>query len=145
MKINEITVFENGYSDFLADLKNRIRKSQYESAKVVNTQIIQLYWEIGNQLSKKQKEGWGKSIIETLSNDIQKEFSGIKGFSPSNLWSMRQFYEEYNENKILQPLVGEISWSKHLVIMSRCKDFEEKRFYILATKKMINYASYGRR
>ncbi len=95
-----------------------------------------MYWEIGHQLSLKQKEGWGKSVVENLSKDIQKEFPGIKGFSSRNMWYMVQFYEEYCRNEILQPLVAEISWTKHLVIMSRCKELQEKQFYILATKKM---------
>jgi predicted nuclease of restriction endonuclease-like (RecB) superfamily len=59
----------------------------------------------------------------------------MTGFGKSNLWSMAQFYSEYQGNTILQPLVGEISWSKHLVIMSKCKDMQERQFYILATKK----------
>lgn len=59
----------------------------------------------------------------------------MTGFSKSNLWSMAQFYSEYHADTILQPLVGEISWSKHLVIMSKCKDMQERQFYILATKK----------
>jgi len=48
---------------------------------------------------------------------------------------MQQFYAEYQDNEILQPLVGEISWSKHLVIMAKCKDLQERQFYIQATKK----------
>ena len=48
---------------------------------------------------------------------------------------MQQFYSEYHANEFLQPLVGEISWSKHLVIMSKCKDMQERQFYILETKK----------
>ncbi|MDR1654255.1 MAG: DUF1016 N-terminal domain-containing protein [Prevotellaceae bacterium] len=51
------------------------------------------------------------------------------------LWSMAQYYAEYQGNEILQPLVGEISWSKHLVIMSKCKDLQERQLFILATKK----------
>ena len=38
-------------------------------------------------------------------------------------------------NEILQPLVGEFSWSKHIVILSKCKETQQKQFYILATKK----------
>ena len=57
-----------------------------------------------------------KAIVETLSKDLQKEFPGIKGFSSQNLWYMRQFYGEYQGSPILQPLVGEISWAKHLVM-----------------------------
>lgn len=79
--------------------------------------------------------GWGKSVVETLSNDIQKEFPGIKGFGMSNMWDMARFYTEYHSNEFLQPLVGEISWSKHIIILTKCKDTQQRQFYILATKK----------
>lgn len=124
------------YTQFLVEIKQRIRSAQYEAMKAVNKEMIQLYWDIGKQITEKQKQsGWGKSVVETLSLDLQKEFPGIKGFGTSNLWSMAQFYSEYQGNEILQPLVGEISWSKHLVIMTKCKDVQQKQFYILSTKK----------
>jgi len=66
---------------------------------------------------------------------LQKEFPGIKGFSAQNLWYMRQFYLEYQGIAKLQPLVGEISWSHNLVIMSRCKDPLEREFYLRMTRK----------
>ncbi|NCA76462.1 MAG: DUF1016 family protein [Alphaproteobacteria bacterium] len=113
------------YIDFFRDVKDKIRSSQYEAAKAVNTAIIKLYWDIGSSLSEKMKSGWGKSIVETLSGDIQKEFPGIKGFSSTNLWYMKQFFEEYCHSEILQPLVGEISWAKHLIIMTKCKNIQE--------------------
>lgn len=124
------------YLLFLTELKERIRHAQYEAAKAVNTHIMRLYWETGEKLSTKVKDGWGKSVIETLAKDIQKEFPGISGFSKTNLWYMKQFYDEYSGNEFLQPLVGEISWSKHLIIMGRCKSLEERQFYIISTKKM---------
>ena len=124
------------YSQFLVEIKERIHKSRYEAAKAVNHEIIRLYWDIGRSITEKQQTlGWGKSVVETLAEDLQKEFPGMTGFGKSNLWSMAQFYAEYHDNEILQPLVGEISWSKHLVIMSKCKDMQERQFYILATKK----------
>ena len=124
------------YSQFFVEIKERIHRCQYETAKVVNQEIIQLYWDIGRSITEKQQLlGWGKSVVETLSEDLQKEFPGITGFSSRNIWYMQQFYSEYKDNTILQPLVAEISWSKHLVIMSKCKDMQERQFYILATKK----------
>ena len=124
------------YNQFFIEIKNRIKTAQYEAMKAVNKEMIQLYWDIGKQITEKQNAlGWGKSIVETLSKDLQKEFPGIKGFGTSNLWAMAQFYSEYQGNEFLQPLVGEISWTKHLVIMAKCKDIQEKQFYILATKK----------
>jgi uncharacterized protein (DUF1684 family) len=60
-------------------------------------------------LTKQAKFGWGKAIIETLSKDIRKEFPGIAGYSPDNLWRMRQIYVEYSDSQILEQPVPEIS------------------------------------
>ena len=67
-------------------------------------------------VEKQEKFGWGKSIVENLVKDLQKEYPGIKGFSSQNLWYMRQFYTSYCSNLKLQPMVGEISWVKNVLI-----------------------------
>lgn len=66
---------------------------------------------------------------------MQKEFPGVGGFSVGNLWLMAQFYNEYHNVENLVPLVREISWSKHISILKKCKDKLERQFYILAAKK----------
>jgi predicted nuclease of restriction endonuclease-like (RecB) superfamily len=53
--------------------------------------------------------------LRKVNKDLQAELPGVKGFSSQNLWYMRQFYIEYQGNLKLQPLVGEISWSKNVV------------------------------
>lgn len=126
----------NNYKDLLREIKQRIYRGQYEALKAVNKELIALYWDIGALIVKRQKKyGWGKSIVENLAKDLQKEFPGIRGLSIQNLWYMRQFYLEYHRNIKLQPLVGEINWAKHLVIMSRCKNMLEQEFYIRMTSK----------
>ena len=65
--------------------------------KNVNLQLISLYWEIGMDISRKQNENWGKSIVQALSKELQNEFPGISGFSERNLWPMAQFYNEYHD------------------------------------------------
>lgn len=86
-------------------------------------------------VERQEKHGWGKSVVEQLAKEIQKEFPGTQGYSVQNLWYMRQFYLEYFQSEILQPLVGEISWAKNIVIMSKCKDNLQREFYLRATKK----------
>lgn len=120
---------------FIADIKETVRLAQYEALKAVNVQLIHLYWTLGKAISEKQIEGWGKSIVQTLSKELQKEFPKMMGFSVGNLWLMAQFYNEYNSDENLVPLVREISWSKHVVILKKCKDSQERQFYTLATKK----------
>ncbi|MDR1878488.1 MAG: PDDEXK nuclease domain-containing protein [Bacteroidales bacterium] len=121
--------------DFIAEIKQKIRQAQYDALKTVNLQLISLYWEIGKSITEKQAESWGKAVVPTLSIELQKEFPGTSGFSERNLWLMTQFYAEYHDVENLQPLVAEISWTKHIVILNKCKDNLQRQFYILATKK----------
>jgi predicted nuclease of restriction endonuclease-like (RecB) superfamily len=122
-------------TDFITEIKQKVRQSQYEAMKAVNVQLISLYWEIGKSIAEKQTENWGKAIVPTLSKELQSEFPGVGGFSERNLWLMTQFYSEYHAIPNLQPLVAEISWAKHIAIFSKCKDNLERQFYIQTTKK----------
>jgi len=120
----------------LAAVKQRVRDAQYRALQQVNQQQMQLYWDLGQLIADRQQQhGWGKGVVETLTRDLQTEFAGMSGFSARNLWYMRDFYLEYSTNEILQPLVAEISWAKHLLIMSKCKDPQERLFYIVQTRR----------
>lgn len=77
----------------------------------------------------------GKSIVEVLSRELQKEFPGTKGFSAANLWRMCNFYLSYCNSEKLAPLVREISWSNNIVIMEKCKDDLQREFYIQMVKR----------
>ncbi|MDR0912000.1 MAG: PDDEXK nuclease domain-containing protein [Methanobrevibacter sp.] len=128
-------VIEKNEIKLIREIKEKIRKTQYESLKFVNVKLIQLYWEIGKALSQSNIEKSKTKLISSLSSELQKEFPGIKGFSQSNLKYMIRFYNEYNGVENLEPLLNEISWSKHIAILQKCKDNQEREFYILATKK----------
>lgn len=143
------------YPRLLSEIKERIRSAQYEALKAVNKELVGLYWDIGRMIVERQEmAGWGKSVVERLSADLQREFPGVGGFSVQNLWYMRQFYQEYHDSSKLQPLVGEIGWTHNLVIMGRCKDPLEREFYIRMTRKFgwsknvlihqIDNQSYGK-
>ena len=74
------------YKTLLESIKQRIREAQYQALKAVNQQLIRLYWDIGRMIVERQKaEGWGKSVVEKLASDLQKEFAGMSGFSASGL------------------------------------------------------------
>jgi predicted nuclease of restriction endonuclease-like (RecB) superfamily len=119
---------QSQYTDFISDVLERIRSAQYEALRAVNKRQIDLYWYLGKQIVEKQVElGWGKSVVEQMSKDIQSTFPLITGFSTRNLWLMRQFYEMYEGSTILQPLVAEIGWSHHLQIMSKCDSDQQIR------------------
>lgn len=102
---------EKSQISFIAEIKSKVRKAQYEALKVVNVKLIDLYWEIGKSIAEKQSESWGKAIVPTLSLELQKKFPGMSGFLVSNLWLMAQFCPEYQGVENIQPLVGEISWT----------------------------------
>lgn len=135
-KKNITTEFKN-YGCFLQDVKVRIRSAQYEALSNANKSLIQLYWDLGKMIVEKQKrEGWGNSIVEKLSSDLRSEFAGVSGYSIDNLWRMRKFYLNFKDSKKLAPLVQEISWTKIIVVMEKCKDDLEREFYIRMTRRM---------
>jgi predicted nuclease of restriction endonuclease-like (RecB) superfamily len=86
-------------------------------------------------VERQDVEGWGKAVVEQLAADLRTEFPGVGGFSASNLWRMKAFFEAYNGLEKLAPLVREIGWSHNLAILERCKDPLEREFYLRMTRK----------
>jgi len=124
------------YPRLLSEIKERIRSAQYEALKAVNKELVGLYWDIGRMIVERQEiEGWGKAVVEQLAADLRTEFPGVSGFSASNLWRMKAFFEAYASLEKLAPLVREIGWSHNLAILERCKDPLEREFYIRMTRK----------
>ena len=124
------------YKSLADELKKMIHEKQYCVVKLINSETINLYWEIGEEIYKQQQEkGWGKSIVQLLSDELQKEFPGTKGYSAANLWRMRNFYLTYHSCPKLAPLVREINWSNNIVIMEKCKDDLQREFYIHMTRR----------
>lgn len=109
-----------------------IDNAHARALKAVNAELINMYWEIiGAYVSKKDKDGGGgKSIVTDFSEFLQNHYPTLKGFSPQNIWRMKQFYETYQENEKLSPLVKEISWTSNLLIMSGYKTDEAREFYL---------------
>jgi predicted nuclease of restriction endonuclease-like (RecB) superfamily len=132
----DVTPSPVDYAQLLAEVKERVRSAQYAALKAVNTELVGLYWDLGRMIVERQEQaGWGKSVVERLSQDLRREFPGVAGFSVQNLWYMRQFHMEYRGDERLQPLVGEIAWAHNLVIMSKCKAPLEREFYLRMTRK----------
>jgi len=124
------------YASLLAEVKERVRTAQYAALRAVNKELVGLYWDIGRLIVGRQVgKTWGKAVVERLAGDLQVEFPGIGGFSASNLWRMKGFFEAYAPSEKLAPLVREIGWSHNLVILERCADSLEREFYIRMTRK----------
>ena len=123
------------YAELLEQLKLKTG-AQYEALKAVNRELISLYWDVGQaRRERKQREGWGKSVVEQVAHDLQSYYPGVRGFSSASLWRMRLFYEVYGANLKLAPLVREIGWSHNIIIMEKCNDDLEREFYIKMARK----------
>ncbi len=126
----------NDYAGLLTEIKERVRAAQYQALRSVNKELVGLYWDIGKLILERQAgDTWGKSVVEQLAQDLQAEFPGVGGFSASNLWRMKAFFEAYADAEKLAPLVREIGWSHNLVILQRCSDPQEREFYLRMTRK----------
>lgn len=114
-----------------AGLIHIIEESRQNALKKVNEELIKMYWKVGEFLSKETEHAsYGDAYIDEISREIQETFPGIKGFNRRGLYRMKKFYETYKDNEIVTPLVTQISWTNHLLIMSGCKADEEREFYI---------------
>jgi predicted nuclease of restriction endonuclease-like (RecB) superfamily len=96
------------YRDFIAGLKSRVRAARISAARAVNSEIILLYWDIGQGIVERQRAlGWGESVVELVAADLRREFQGATGFSAQNVWRMRQFYILHTQSDFLSQVVRE--------------------------------------
>jgi len=108
-----------------------IQHAKSRVLSTANTQLLELYWQLGEYLSLKVTEqGWGKGTVKQLSHWLAEREPNLRGFSAQNLWRMRQFYETYAQQPKLSPLVRVLSWTHNLIILSKCKTEEERSFYL---------------
>lgn len=102
----------------------------------VNEELINLYWNIGEIISKKVGSAhWGAGVVDVLAKFINEKNPDIKGFNRRGLYRMKQFYETYKDHEKVTPLLTQIPWSHHLLIFSKTKSIEEKEFYIRLAMK----------
>jgi len=116
-----------------------IKNARTNAFKAVNTELINLYWQIGKYISERTaREGWGKSTVLQLADYISKNEPGLIGFSDKNLWRMKQFFETYSDDEKLATLCREITWSHNRMIMP-LKTVEEREFYLqLSIKEKLS-------
>jgi predicted nuclease of restriction endonuclease-like (RecB) superfamily len=123
----DISILDESFNEVYA----LIQKGKRAFSRQANSILIETYWSIGRYLSEKiALEKWGKGTITTLSEWLTRKGVDARGFSPSNLWRMRQLYDLYSADEKLAQLVRELSWTNNLIIMGRCKTPEERAFYI---------------
>ncbi|EUB76341.1 protein of unknown function DUF1016 [Pseudomonas sp. GM41(2012)] len=94
-----------------------IQSAKQQAMQAVNTQLIELYWQVGAYISRKlEKAEWGDSVVSQLAEHLAQTQPGLRGFTRSNLFRMRQFYETYHAEEKVAPLVRQLSWSHNLII-----------------------------
>lgn len=108
-----------------------IDSARTRALKAVNAELIQMYWNVGEYLSRLcAGSGFGDKVIDEVAAYIAKSNPGIKGFNRRGLYRMKQFYETYKDDEFVSPVVTQISWTNHLLIMSGSKSAEERHFYM---------------
>lgn len=126
------------YSQWLLELKNRFRQRQLKAAVQVNRELLQFYWELGEDIVKRQQDtSWGSGFLKQLSQDLMLEFPEVKGFSKRNLELIRQWYLYWTSDPaIAQQLVAQLTsipWGHNVHIVSKCQNKQEAQYYIRST------------
>ena len=127
------------YAAWIGELKLRIRQSQIKAAVKVNTELLQLYWQLGSDIVEKQKDAkWGDGFLKQLSQDLSAEFPEMNGFSLRNIERIRKWYITYkdvflNTAQAVPQSFFSIPWGHHILIMQRCKHMNMALFYIQQT------------
>jgi len=112
-----------GYVDALARVKDEIRSAQTRAQRVVNTQLLELYWVIGHSILERQEsEGWGSRVVDRFSDDLRAEFPGMKGLGRANVHSMRRFAAAWTREAVIQQSVGQLPWGHVVELLTRVPD-----------------------
>ena len=133
-----LSILETDYRDWIVDLKKRYKQSQIKAAIKVNNELVYFYWTLGRDIVKMKSESrWGSNFYETLSKDLKRVLPDAYGFSTRNLRFMKQFYELFPENEIVQQLVAKIvsiPWGHIVLLLNKVKGNTSKAlFYISKT------------
>lgn len=126
---------ELSYEEWFSDVRETIEKLQEETALAANKYLITLYWEIGRRIDHAQKHAqWGDKVVEKLAHDLAKAFPNMKGFSRRNIYSIRRWYLFYCEDAAaIDPILTQVPWGHHVLILSKSKNMKEARFYLTKT------------
>ncbi|CBL47256.1 Protein of unknown function DUF1016 [gamma proteobacterium HdN1] len=124
------TTPEPAAADFAA-IAQLIASARQRAVQAVNTTLIELYWQIGEHISRKiAASEWGDGVVEQLARYLAQTQPGLRGFTRRNLFRMKQFYEAYAGQELVPPLVTQLPWTHHLIILGQSKRPEERDFYL---------------
>jgi len=128
------------YKEFIKKIKSKVREAQIRASVKVNVELLKFYWELGEEIVKKQKNSnWGSAFLKNLSQDLMREFPDVKGFSYRNIKYIRQWYLFYSTNtekrQQVVALLTQIPWGHNLYIITKCKDINQALYYATQTLK----------
>lgn len=119
------------YNEQFQKVVNIIQSAKERAYRKVNEELITMYRDIGEYISKQSKNSsYGDAFVQKLANFFSENYPELKGFNRRGLYRMKQFYELYQGEEKVSPLVTQLSWSNHLKIMSACKTMDERIFYM---------------
>lgn len=119
------------YNEQFQKVVNIIESAKERAYRKVNEELITMYRDIGEYISKQSKNSsYGDAFVQKLADFFSENYPELKGFNRRGLYRMKQFYELYQGEEKVSPLVTQLSWSNHLKIMSACKTMDERIFYI---------------
>jgi predicted nuclease of restriction endonuclease-like (RecB) superfamily len=114
-----------------AEVINLIRQARQRAFQAVNTELVNLYWQVGEYISRKLESAeWGDGVVDELARYLAQTQPGLRGFTRRNLFRMRQFYETYRNDQKVSPLMTQLPWTHHLLIIGQCRRPEEREFYL---------------
>ncbi|MBD9590682.1 DUF1016 domain-containing protein [Pseudomonas sp. PDM03] len=126
-----IHVSGNTTDDRFNEVLALIHGARQQAIQTVNTQLIELYWQVGGYISRKiELAEWGDAVISQLAEHLARTQPGLRGFTRPNLFRMRQFYETYRGDAIVSPLVRQLPWTHNMIVLSQSKHPEEREFYL---------------
>jgi len=122
----------SSYAAWLQEVKERIKVARVKAALAANSELIAFYWDLGKMIAETQT-AYGTGFIEQLSKDLRAEFPDMEGFSKTNLYNIRRFYQFYAADPIFHQLGGKLPWRHHVEILAKSKTLTEAYFYIHQT------------
>jgi len=119
-----------GYAELLEDLKATVAATRWRTQRAVNTELLRLYWRIGNAVLKQQQaHGWGARVIDRLADDLAAAFPEMRGLSRTNLKYMRQMASAWPESAFGPQPVGQLPWGHIRLLLDKLDDQDRRDWY----------------
>ena len=142
MRSEIVIINENSYKVWLVSIKNQIKSAQIKTSIAVNEEMLNLYWNIGKDISEKHFDSqYGSGFFDNLSKDLKNDFPDSQGFSSRNLRYMKKFYDFYKDEILhqagaeLEDILFTIPWRHHIEIFTRSKSVNEALFFVQKSKE----------